>query len=72
MKALVKYHLMEERSMALDALLGWAEATPLLAELWQRHGVRESESPAAWCEQVVRELASGGALGLHDGVVSDR
>lgn len=72
MKALVKYHLMEERCMALDALLRWAEATPLLAELWQRHGVHESESPAAWCEQVVRELASGGALELQDGVVSDR
>ncbi|HJV96735.1 MAG TPA: MBL fold metallo-hydrolase, partial [Albitalea sp.] len=69
MKALTKYHLMEERRMALDALRRWGEATPLLVELWQRHGVHESESPAAWCEQVVHELVSGGALELKDGVV---
>ncbi|WP_372526151.1 MBL fold metallo-hydrolase [Piscinibacter sp.] len=71
-KVLVKYHVMEERSMPLDALLRWAAATPMLGQLWQRHGVRDSGSPAAWCEHYVHELVAGGALALHDGVVSDR
>ncbi len=71
-KVLVKYHVMEERSMPFDALLRWAAATPMLGQLWQRHGAHDSDSPAAWCEGYVHELVAGGALALHDGVVSDR
>jgi glyoxylase-like metal-dependent hydrolase (beta-lactamase superfamily II) len=71
-KVLLKYHLMEERSQALDELLGWAAATPMLVALWARHGALESDSPGAWGERFVRELVGSGALALHDGVVSDR
>lgn len=71
-KVLIKYHVMEEQRQELDALLRWAVATPMLGALWARHGARESDSPAAWGERFVRELVTGGALALHDGVVSDR
>jgi hypothetical protein len=71
-KVLIKYHVMEERSQALDELLGWAAGTPMLGALWARHGAPESESPSAWGDRFVRELVAGGALALHDGVVSDR
>jgi hypothetical protein len=71
-KVLVKYHLMEVRCEAMSNLLRWAAATPMLGQLWAAHGVQVSESPAAWCERVVYELVSGGALALQDGVVSDR
>jgi glyoxylase-like metal-dependent hydrolase (beta-lactamase superfamily II) len=71
-KVLIKYHLMEERHQPLDDLLRWAQATPMLGELWARHGAHESDSPAAWSERFVRELASAGVLALQDGVVSDR
>jgi glyoxylase-like metal-dependent hydrolase (beta-lactamase superfamily II) len=72
LKVLIKYHVMEEQRQPLDELLRWAVATPMLAQLWARHGVHESESPAAWAERFVREMVAGGALALGDGVVSDR
>ncbi|MBC7731730.1 MAG: MBL fold metallo-hydrolase [Bacteriovorax sp.] len=71
-KVLIKYHLMEERQQPLDGLLRWAAATSMLAALWARHGVHESESPAAWGERLVRDLAGAGVLTLQDGMVSDR
>ena len=71
LKVLIKYHLMEERSEPLADLLRWAEATPLLAGLWQRQPPVGIADPAAWVRQAVDELIVGGALALHDGVVSD-
>jgi len=71
LRVLVKYHLMEERSQPLDALLEWAAGTPMLAQLWQRFGAAHSESPQAWCRQSVSDLVASGALALHEGVVSD-
>ena len=71
MKALMKYHVMEVRQQALDALLAWAAATPILMQLWARHGVHESESLTGWAALVVRELVASGALALSDGIVSD-
>ena len=71
-KVLIKYHLMEEQREPLAALRRWAAATPMLGALWARHGALESDSPAAWGEHFVRELASAGVLALHEGVVSDR
>ena len=71
-KVLIKYHLMEERQQPLDALLAWAAATPMLAQLWKRHGRRNSASTAAWAERFVRELAAAGVLALDEGVVRDR
>jgi glyoxylase-like metal-dependent hydrolase (beta-lactamase superfamily II) len=71
LKVLVKYHLMELRREPLADLLRWTLATPIARALWDRFGVHESDSPAAWCERLVRDLVAGGALGLHDGVVQD-
>jgi hypothetical protein len=48
LKVLVKYHVMEEREQALDALLDWAEATPLLRGLWLRHPPAGVASARAW------------------------
>jgi len=70
-KVLIKYHLMEERTQPWPALLDWAEATPMLAGLWQRHGRAGAPSPREWAAQLVRELAQGGALRLEDGVAYD-
>lgn len=71
-KVLIKYHLMEVQQQSMDDLLRWAAATPMLVALWGRHGLGESESPAAWCERFVLELARAAVLSLRDGVVSDR
>jgi glyoxylase-like metal-dependent hydrolase (beta-lactamase superfamily II) len=72
LKVLIKYHVMEEQRQPLDDLLRWAVATPMLAQLWARHGVHESESPAAWAERFVHELVAGGVLARQEGIVSDR
>ena len=71
-KVLIKYHVMEEQRQPLGELLRWAVATPMLGELWARHGARSSASPAEWSERFVRELVAAGVLGLTDGVVIDR
>jgi glyoxylase-like metal-dependent hydrolase (beta-lactamase superfamily II) len=70
-RVLLKYHLMEERSLPWPALRGWAEATPLFNRLWRDVGQREAPSPAAWSERLVQALVDGGALKLADGVVHD-
>lgn len=72
LKVLIKYHVMEEQQQPIDELLRWAVATPMLGALWARYGAGESESPAAWGERFVREMAAGGVLALEGGVVSDR
>jgi len=71
-KVLIKYHLMEVQQHAMQDLLRWVAATPMLVALWARHGTHESDSPAAWGERFVHELAGAGALELRDGVASDR
>lgn len=70
-KVLVKYHLMEEREQALAEVLRWATNTPLLATLFASVGHRHAASPAAWCRQLVDELAAARALRLRDGIVHD-
>ena len=68
-KALTKFHLMEEGSQPLAELLKWVAATPLLA------GVQRRFVPAAqtrtWIEGLVGELVAQGALSLRNGVVFD-
>lgn len=71
-KVLIKYHLMEERRVAMPVLLQWTVDTPLLRGLWERYGRHESESPAQWAERFVGELVKSGALGIEDGGVVDR
>jgi len=71
-KVMIKYHVMEERRVAHDALLRWAAATPFLQAAWQHFGSAHSASPVAWCEGFVDELVRQGALARADGDVLDR
>jgi glyoxylase-like metal-dependent hydrolase (beta-lactamase superfamily II) len=65
-KVLLKYHLLEEQQQDLPELVAWWSAVPLVQRLWQRLQ-KPSGSMAAWCEQMVHELAAAGALRI-DGV----
>jgi glyoxylase-like metal-dependent hydrolase (beta-lactamase superfamily II) len=69
-KVMIKYHVMEERRLSLEALLQWAAATPFLQAAWRRFGA--AEPPAAWCAHFVDELVRHGALVHEQGFVLDR
>jgi len=71
-KVLIKYHVMEERRVARDALLRWLAATPNVVSLWQRFGAAGSDSPAHWGERFLDELIAQGALARDGGDVVDR
>jgi len=71
LKVLIKYHLMEEREQHLDELLQWAEGTPMLGQLWNRHGRAGGGSARAWCEGAVRDLVKAGVVDVREGVVVD-
>lgn len=71
LKVLIKYHLMEEREQPLDDLLQWAEGTPMLGQLWNRHGRAGGGSARAWCEGAVRDLVKAGVVDVREGVVVD-
>jgi glyoxylase-like metal-dependent hydrolase (beta-lactamase superfamily II) len=71
-KVLIKYHVMEERRIAHDALLRWAATTPTLVALWPRFGAAHSASPAQWSERFVDELVAQGALAREGRDVVDR
>jgi glyoxylase-like metal-dependent hydrolase (beta-lactamase superfamily II) len=68
LKVLLKYHLMEEGAQALEPLLAWAEATPLLRGLWALYPPPDAARPREWVMQVLEELVAGGAL-RRDGTV---
>jgi glyoxylase-like metal-dependent hydrolase (beta-lactamase superfamily II) len=68
-KALTKFHVMEEGSAPLAELLKWVAAAPLLAGV-QRRFVPVAGA-AAWIEGLVGELVAQGALAVRDGVVFD-
>lgn len=70
-KVLVKYHMMEERSQALEALLDWAEAAPLLRSVWQRFPPTGHATPRTWLREVVQALAQQGALAVDGDTVHD-
>lgn len=67
-KALAKYHLLAVGSQPLPELLRWFAATPIARQVWQRLG-RPAGSPSAWGEQLLAELAQGGAIELRAGSV---
>ncbi len=67
-KVLLKFHLLEEQAQPLTAVRAWLDATPLMRGMWQRLG-RPGGGLASWCDALVAELASGGALAVRDGVV---
>ena len=68
MKALVKYHLLEEQQQALPALLQWFTGVSMYRSVWQRLGC-PGGSLEDFGEQVVQELAAAGVLALREGVV---
>lgn len=59
-KVLVKYHLMEERTQALNTLRTWALATPLMARCQERAG--DTGTLADFVDHLIDDLLSGGAL----------
>jgi glyoxylase-like metal-dependent hydrolase (beta-lactamase superfamily II) len=70
-KVLVKYHLMEERAQDEAALLDWAQGTPYLRALWERHGRERDCTARDWAAGIVGELVAGGALRREGAVISD-
>lgn len=70
-KVLIKYHVMEQRRVPLDALCQWAEAAPMVGGNWERFGRPQAASPAGWVAGLVHELVGAGALALDSGVVID-
>jgi glyoxylase-like metal-dependent hydrolase (beta-lactamase superfamily II) len=70
MKALVKFHLLEEQQQAWPALLQWFTGVSLYDALWQRMG-RPDGTMAAFAQSIVDELCTSGALFVRDGVVFD-
>ena len=60
-KVLLKYHLLEEQQQALPDLQAWWSSVPLVHRLWQRLQ-RPTGSMPAWCEQLLSELVTSGAL----------
>ena len=70
-KVLMKYHLMEVREQPLDALLQWAEGTPLFMAVWQTYGRGEAPVARDWAELLSNELVGSGALGRRGTQVID-
>lgn len=71
LKVLLKYHLMEEREQPLQALLDWAEATPLLQGLCQRFAPTRVVDARQWIESGLQELLTAGVLRLDGERVLD-
>lgn len=69
-KVLLKYHMMEQRQQPLPTVLAWLRDTPLMHSIWSVLG-RPAGGYAAWCEQLLQQLLSGGLLSLRDGTVHD-
>jgi glyoxylase-like metal-dependent hydrolase (beta-lactamase superfamily II) len=67
-KALVKYHLLEEQQQAFGPLLQWFTGVSLYGAVWQRMG-RPAGTLEAFAEEIVGELAAAGVLAVRDGVV---
>ena len=73
-KALLKYHVMEEGDTSLEALHGWAEATPVMRRLWQgppSHPRAAGDSLRKWTEALLAELRDRGAVACSGGRVRD-
>ena len=70
-KVLIKYHLMEEGAMPWPELTAWACARPLFQRAFEHQGRLPEKTMAAWCETLVHELATRGAVTVRNGVVHD-
>ena len=71
LKVLIKYHLMEEGAMPWPELTAWACARPLFQRAFEHQGRLPEKTMAAWCETLVHELATRGAVTVRNGVVHD-
>lgn len=67
-KALLKFHLLEEQQQAWAPLLAWFTGVSLYGAVWQRLG-RPEGTMAAFAERIVAELAAAGVLVVRDGIV---
>ena len=65
-RVLIKYHLMEEGSQAVEAFRAWAEATPLLQGLWDVHGRHAHASAGDWALVHAMDLCATGALARQE------
>jgi glyoxylase-like metal-dependent hydrolase (beta-lactamase superfamily II) len=70
-KVLVKYHLMEQGRQTRVDFSRWAAHTPFLATVWARHGRARAESPLAWAEAFLGELAAAGLARVNQEWVED-
>ena len=71
LKVVIKYRLMELRSLPRAELLRWVAGVPLVQRMWLGFGQRDSGSPLQWAEQALLALCAGGALVLREGTVLD-
>lgn len=69
LKVLIKYRLLEWRSISVAALFSWVQRTPYLLS----HMPPGTDSPErqTWLEQLLSDLQHSGAIRLIDGVVHD-
>jgi glyoxylase-like metal-dependent hydrolase (beta-lactamase superfamily II) len=68
LKALLKYHLLEEQRQTLPDLQSWFSTTPLFATVWSRLG-RPAGTLPDYAVRLVDELCASGVLALRDGIV---
>ena len=68
-KVLVKFHLLEVRTVTMAELLAWMVSTPMLSTLHRNFG--RTESMDGWCVAVVDGLVESGALRVVDDTVHD-
>lgn len=69
-KVMIKYHLLEARSLAWPELFAWLGRSEICRSIWQRLG-EPGGSIAAFGELLVGELAASGALRVGQGRVHD-
>jgi glyoxylase-like metal-dependent hydrolase (beta-lactamase superfamily II) len=70
-KVLIKYHVMEEREMAQDALLQWAAQTRLINSLWTLFGHADAPTTQAWTAGFLDELVRQGVLRREGALIRD-
>lgn len=70
MKALTKYHLLEEGRSSWPQLLAWFEGAALYRRVWQNLG-RPQGSLQAYARRVIAELVAAGVLVEREGVVEN-
>jgi len=67
-KALIKFHLLEERQQSVPELFAWFTGVSLYTAVWQRMG-RPEGTMQAFGERVLQELCDAGVLVHRDGML---